>query len=256
MCPLLLLVVACSTTSSLGEPVVGNYPHPSCPGQAVAFDACVAGGRLEDAPDQTPYEEAGRAGRGVGWVEVVDRGQHLSCEGGWGLFRSAPNVDRLEDVELFQVQHEDGHLATIGVWAPGFDPSRVPVGALVSYDYFHRDNAFASDQGHLELRGADGELLLWMTQQRALDEVEPPDGLGLTRGSVSCVEPNDCLGMVQYSELRAEFDGELVDVAPHSDASVGGYRLASGGLFEQAGVGSGQCADLAVGSVRVGLWVE
>lgn len=129
------------------------------------------------------------------------------------------------------------------------------IGDTLYLDYAIREEN-TRDRQRLTLRDTTGRLLVWMGDDFLLSELDPPAELSLENGPELCAQSDDCeLGSSQYA-LKATIEGTSETLLYGEEASLGGFRIAHGGL-NVATAGQGfNCPRDHVGPTRasVSLW--
>jgi hypothetical protein len=157
----------------------------------------------------------------------------------------------LAEARWLRTRAEDGLESVVGVLAPSFEWP-VDVGDEVNVAYRRVFGDFSPTVGRLELRGSDGELLVWLGFAGSVEELELPSELVLTQGAEACRVHSQCVSEWTQHELAVELDGEKPTVGYGERTLVGDFWVTHGGVDVQQGAST--CSDAFVGWAAAGVW--
>ncbi len=107
----------------------------------------------------------------------------------------------------------------------------------------------------LTLRDANGKLIAYVGEAGEAAELEPPDGILVTRGQAIC-SANDGCGDWKAYDLGLEVADTTAKLPYGKITSVGPYRFAHGGAELQAGDPAspgGLCSGVSLARVAIGI---
>jgi hypothetical protein len=107
----------------------------------------------------------------------------------------------------------------------------------------------------ITLRDMNGKLIAYVGEAGDAAELQPPDGIMVTRGEPVCRAKGECGDWETY-DLDLELAGTTATLAYGTSAKVGAYQFAHGGAELQAGtpVGPGGiCSGVSVARTVIGI---
>lgn len=227
-------------------------PAEECPALgSLLFGACVASdepnafdGGVSDSKDIGASLDESSEVQLTGSVERIDEAP-VDC-GAVGFGTSGTGT------RTFVVSDGDASLNVV-VKLPGELPL-LEVGDHVRVDY-QRDatGAFSEgppSKGHLELRDAAGQLLLWIGRSpRRVEHLPTPSEVSVENGAMRCA-PADRYLCPELRSVKVTIDGQAVDVPYRETRNLGDYAVMHGENIESANSGG---HPMLVGVVRGAL---
>jgi hypothetical protein len=251
-CALLLgfLVLACGGNAQIdragggGGSGGGSGGHPS----DAAASVCDSGMPQSDRVRVCAVHKVGPTS---GSVDVALSGPVLATG---PMNETSPCATSPSDTHGFWFEATDpsGEVWVLGASIPGVgDP--LAVGDWVSAQAHRDGGGFTPTVASLSVRGVSGTLIAYAGEAGEAEQLAPPDGISVARGSSLCTKHDTCGDWSAY-DLDVTAAGTTQTVPYASIGSVGPYRVAHGGCELQAPSDGGTtCADWFVARVTVGI---
>jgi hypothetical protein len=257
-------VAACGALNGCGEEADAGSGDAAADGESVGCDeerakpllaTCIVPDAVSGLPAQTSGEPRLDIVETV--VELGAGAPPAECFSAYDVTlgrESVPESGELTAARWIRASTAGGLETVIGAIAPSLEWP-VAVGDEVSIAYRRSGSTFEPKRGRLELRGSDGELLVWMGFAGSVDELEQPPELVLAQGPEVCRLHSQCVPTWTQHDLSVQLGEEMRVVGYGEQVRMGGYEVTHGGVDVQQPSGGGtSCADAYVAWAAVGVW--
>lgn len=149
----------------------------------------------------------------------------------------------------FEAMHSSGEVWVLGALIPGVS-NPLKEGDTISARATVAGGGFSPRRASIVLRDASHELIAYVGEAGDDSELDPPDGIVVSRGKALCTKHHSCGDWSAY-DLDVTVAGKTTPVAYATLQTVGPYRVAHGGYEHQASATT--CPDWFVAHVAVGI---
>jgi hypothetical protein len=195
------------------------------------FGACVALADVDGGVEPSMF-----SGTVTG---VVEEGEEFYCGASFGVLALADHV-----IDLRVGDGADAVKLRLGV--PPRAAELVRPGDDITLRYARRTELWAGTQGAVEVRDADGALLVWIAQGNSGPAgLAVPTELQITETGDPCTPSNNDCGVVQRRKLNVRVGASEATIAAKESVEVGGFtiELDSNDSFEPTP--PGRCTDIS-----------
>jgi hypothetical protein len=244
-------------------PALDSEPPRSAPEVAIAspiIHACLDVRRAGDLErSEAPFVDMSASGTieevGVGLPGTTVGGECPFVSGGgyFGQPSSLEDLDQLAQLTWIRIRARGGESVLLTIIAPGFQ-FRDRVGETVELAFHSSAASFSPTQSWLELRRADGSLILWLSEAGRVEELLGANDIERSLGAVDGVGGDDCVTSWERRRVNITLDGVHTSVGYQQQAAVGPWRVTNGGVVIQTG--DSRCSDAYALFASLAVWSE
>lgn len=239
-------VLACSSFACAGKDEPGHEPAID---STLAVAVCADGDGVT-SPGTNPSE------LGLQWNGTVS-------EVGTGLIAPCPSKGRLTMASLhsetpplqpttwLRIQSAERRELLLTISAPGFAPA-IQVGDALRIEAQALDEGYSADNGWLELRDGNGQLLFWYGEADSVANLQTPHELQLSEGEVQAQPGAGWFPIYAQKRLDAEISGVSGSIGWSAQGAVGDWLVTNFGVSTQ--VAPSTCFDAFISSASAAIW--